>query len=241
MVFQLPLRVASPEQPILVGVFHSGGWTNAPSYYESCIKLRNLFEKLGSKVRRNVHLEIHQGLIDRARQRMSQRKTTTGFSSWKRRGEKHVPVYLSVGKFTVDTLDPFEMVIALADKYGWPVKPLDKSVLRDLPSSARRVFSGKVRADIEGYFQSNYRERYWSHTLRLRKATPQDLIIAHPDHIKGLAMEAGYSTDRTIWINKPRDSAAPFLRIDRKRSGVVKRLVAMRKRGSQPKLIRFPK
>lgn len=230
MVFLEPV-----QQPILVGLFHSGGWTDTQGYYESCMKVKALFDKLGTKTPRTIHLEIHQELLDRMKEIMAGRKIKE-MNLRRKRDPKHEPAYLKIGKFTVNTADPFEMVVALADKKGWPVKTLDKQVLRDLPGSTRNVLNQNRRADVEDYFQYNYRERYWGHLVRLRKIPPQDLIIAHPNHITGFAHEAGYSPDRAIWINNPRQG---LNRLSPKQAGAIRRLVTIRKRGPHPKLIRF--
>jgi len=224
------------QQPVLIAVFHSGGWTNPLNYYSSCLRVQRVFQNLEGE-QRIVHLEIYQKLLDRLRQRMYSRKGQTGIAKWRRAGNTHSPVYVKVGKVVVDTSEPFEMVVALADKNKWVVKPIDYSILRNIESSGRVLMPGSPK--IEGYFVKNYRERFWAHKMRVRKVSPEEIVVMHPEHMGGFASETGYSLKKVIWINKPSmANTVVFPRANKRDMRSIKWLINRRKKFKIPRLIK---
>ncbi|MDD5162677.1 MAG: hypothetical protein PHD95_00540 [Candidatus ainarchaeum sp.] len=135
--------------------------------------------------------------------------------------------------FFLADLSPYFNVVQIATREKWPIIPLDKKAIKAL------VEKGIAKKDstLGRYLVSNLRERYWAHLLKIMKPTSVDVIIVHPNHVRGLLIETGMNPRNVIWFNRPRNFFARWRRLSKleEKRFKRKRNAARKQSGSKPK------
>ncbi|MFA4907115.1 MAG: hypothetical protein WC602_02495 [archaeon] len=106
--------------------------------------------------------------------------------------------------------DPFCEAIRIASKNGYKIIGLNRDIVMPILYSvvARQYENagshGKENLiKIGSYINQNLSEKYWADIIRRRKATPNDIILIHPNHVAGLLRESGFRPKELKWLDKP--------------------------------------
>lgn len=102
--------------------------------------------------------------------------------------------------------ESFDYFIKIAKKHGWQIIPLDRAAVVEY-----KMF-GKVRKTkdiaLRKFVSFNLREKYWARKVLRMKPTKDDIILMHPNHVKGFLTYSGMSGKQVIWLNQPKPEGA---------------------------------
>lgn len=122
--------------------------------------------------------------------------------------------------------EPFLAAVRVARENGWKIVPLDDRI--KAPSTDFYMF-GTPESAL--FHDMNFREDSWARFL-LGRALPQDIVLTHSGHVRGVLLKTGWNKKRVVWINKPEKEWARK-RLTPKRLGALR--AAILKEVAKPK------
>lgn len=101
--------------------------------------------------------------------------------------------------------DPFTLAVQEAKKHGWRIEPLEQKET----SEAERIARLRIGYKPEGkallewrYAHFNCREKAWA-GLIAKKATEDDIVLIHPNHVKGFLTHSNLPREKVVWVHRP--------------------------------------
>lgn len=107
-----------------------------------------------------------------------------------------------VRDFSVNPQDPFEVALAEAIANKWEIIPMDKESHLKIYSKTWQNDPMRISKTTR-YVTMNLRERQWAATIKRLNAGKDDIVILHPDHVKGFLKMSGISKDNVTWLSHP--------------------------------------
>lgn len=103
--------------------------------------------------------------------------------------------------------EPFRWSVITARARGWRIIPLDRTDFRkmlfDQLSSEMWIPKRMGDSSLEKYILYNLREKYWARVLERNNASSNDLVVMHPNHIRGFLIESHIPGRNVQWISRP--------------------------------------
>lgn len=201
--------------PLIVAVNHPTNIVGEASLEQEYDKVIKMFASISGKKSRRVFIEI----------------SPKGLQELKSSGWARVP-------------DPFLAAYFSARTAGYEIIPLDNNKLHDIDSLGNysRILRNLGEADapkLFRYLNKNLREKYWAFKVKANKITSADVIVMHPNHVRGFLKESGLKPKFIRWINKPQK----LMVLQRLRKGEVAKLkrILLQKRKQRASISRHNK